>query len=163
MQQNSPFCLLDRLTDNDPSSASDAPLSRAQHREQTKRSVIRDLEWLLNAETSRDLPTDLSGSVCTLSTLDFGLPPLSGRTASELDVHSLELEIARRIQFFEPRINPQTLRVQAEQEVSLLNRHNVIGFHIHAQLMYTPSPIELTLRTQIDLESGQVHMTPLLG
>jgi type VI secretion system protein ImpF len=45
--------------------------------------------------------------------------------------------------------------VRAELDSRSLDHHNVISLHIEALLWAQPVPIELLLRTQLDLESGQ--------
>jgi type VI secretion system protein ImpF len=49
-----------------------------------------------------------------------------------------------------------TLEVRAIESESVLDTHNVIEFEIHGHLWSQPLPIEILLRTQLDLEAGQV-------
>ena len=44
---------------------------------------------------------------------------------------------------------------EGELERESLDHHNVLSLHIEALLWAQPVPIELLLRTQLDLESGQ--------
>ena len=92
----------------------------------------------------------------------FGLPALSGRAANSIDVHELEAAIRDAIVEFEPRILAATLQVRAILEASALDHHNVIGVEIHGQLWAQPVPLELLVRTEIDLETGKVEMSDLL-
>ncbi|MGC4085923.1 MAG: GPW/gp25 family protein [Vicinamibacterales bacterium] len=94
------------------------------------------------------------------SVLNYGLPALSGRTASSVEVTDLERGIRQAIVDFEPRILASTLRVKAV-EVAAFNQHNVIGVQISGQLWAQPVPIELMLRTEIDLETGRVEIADL--
>ena len=41
---------------------------------------------------------------------------------------------------------------------SVLDTHNVIEFEIHGFMWAQPVPLELLLRTQVDLEAGQVEV-----
>jgi type VI secretion system protein ImpF len=43
-----------------------------------------------------------------------------------------------------------------------LDHHNVIGVEIQGQLWAQPVPLELLVRTEIDLETGKVEMADLL-
>src|SRR6185295_16970177 len=95
------------------------------------------------------------------SVINFGLPALSGQTASTLEVQDLEREIKQAILDFEPRILPETLEVTAVGEFSQLDQHNVIGIQIRGQLWAQPVPLELLLRTEIDLETGKVQIADL--
>ena len=87
---------------------------------------------------------------------------LSGRAANSIDVHELESAIREAIVEFEPRILAGTLQVRAILEASALDHHNVIGVEIHGQLWAQPVPLELLVRTEIDLETGKVEMSDLL-
>lgn len=146
--------LLDRLTDEAPGERS-ATGGGAVSLSELRRSVLRDLNWLfntsqlLNAEESEGWPR------VRKSVVNFGLPPLSGMTASGLDVRKLERALRQAILDFEPRILPDSISVKAVHDPQSLDHHNVISLHIEALLWAQPVPIELLLRTQFDLESGQ--------
>jgi type VI secretion system protein ImpF len=95
------------------------------------------------------------------SVVNFGLPALSGRVASSLDVTELERAVRQAILDFEPRIVPSTLRVQAILSDAALDHHNVVSVQITGQLWAQPIPLELLLRTELDLESGKVEIRDL--
>ena len=78
-----------------------------------------------------------------------------------LDVQSLEARVRQAIIDFEPRIVPETLHVEAEMGDNQLDRHNVLSLSIRGQLWSIPVPLELLLRTEVDLESGQVQIEDL--
>lgn len=154
--------LLDRLTDEAP----EQPQERREHRVMSKarlrEAVLRDLRWLLNS-TRLEAGVDLAAAPhVRRSVLNFGLPAFSGRPASSLDVTELERGIRQAIVDFEPRILPGTLEVRALVDTSPIDHHNVIGVEIHGQLWAQPVPIELLVRTEIDLETGVVDIADLL-
>jgi type VI secretion system protein ImpF len=95
------------------------------------------------------------------SVLNFGLPPLSGQLASRVDVGMLERSLRDAIARFEPRILAETLRVRALESRDVLDSHNVIAFEISGQLWAQPVPLELLLRTELDLEEGKVELRDL--
>jgi type VI secretion system protein ImpF len=95
------------------------------------------------------------------SVLNFGLPALSGETASALDPTDLEQRVRDAILAFEPRILPASLRVEAIVTDTQLDQHNVISVQIEGQLWAQPVPLELLLRTEVDLETGKVEITEL--
>jgi len=146
--------LLDRLTDEAPGNAAQRG-GMSVSLSELRRSVLRDLNWLFN--TSQLMrPEELEPwPQVRNSVLNFGLPPLSGLTASGLDVVQLERTLRQAILDFEPRILPDSVLVKAELERESLDHHNVLSLHIEALLWAQPVPIELLLRTQLDLESGQ--------
>ncbi len=86
---------------------------------------------------------------------------MSGKTASSFDVSDLTRAIREAILSFEPRILPSTLEIKTLLEPGALDHHNVIGLEIHAQLWAQPVPLEFLVRTEIDLETGNVQMTDL--
>jgi type VI secretion system protein ImpF len=87
--------------------------------------------------------------------VNYGLPPLSGLCASGLDLVQLERTLRKAIIDYEPRILPDSVSVKALLERESLDHHNVVSLHIEGLLWAQPVPIELLLRTQLDLESGQ--------
>ncbi len=153
--------LLDRLTDNEPEKKLEPREHRVMSKARMRQAVIRDLAWLFN--TSR---LESGASMANLpyvrhSVVNYGLPALSGETASTLDVTLLERAIRQAILDFEPRILANTLRVSALVEASALDHHNVIGVEIHGHVWAQPVPLELLLRTEIDLETGKVQVVDL--
>ncbi|MET0210995.1 MAG: type VI secretion system baseplate subunit TssE [Burkholderiaceae bacterium] len=150
--------LLDRLTDDDPTRGDEGEERRVMSKTQLRQAVLRDLAWLFNAVQPLTRATvDQYGRVGE-SVLNFGLPSLSGQLASKVDVHLLEKAIRQAILRFEPRILPDTLEVRALESESVLDTHNVIEFDIRGHLWSQPVPLEILLRTQMDLEAGQVDV-----
>ena len=152
--------LLDRLTDEAPQSRVEAEDTRVMSKTQLRQAVLRDLGWLFNATQSlpREAQTmpELAASV-----LNYGMPSLSGQLASKLDIVQLEKMIRQAITRFEPRILPETLVVRALEFSSVLDTHNVIEFDIRGHLWAQPVPLEVMLRTQLDLEAGLVNVRDL--
>ncbi|WP_251972949.1 type VI secretion system baseplate subunit TssE [Sphaerotilus microaerophilus] len=140
--------------------AAAAPVGIDDHRVMTKaelrEAVLRDLAWLFNAVQSL-LPAEVQRTPALGdSVLNYGLPALSGQLASRIDVPWLERAMRQAILRFEPRIIAATLSVRAIEFSSVLDTHNVIEFEIRGELWAQPIPLELLLRTQVDLEAGQV-------
>lgn len=153
--------LLDRLTDLDPENKQETREQRVLSKRGLRAAVLRDLVWLFNAtrlEASQDLS---SAPHARVSVINFGLPALSGRAASSIDVNTLEQSIRQAILDFEPRVLADTLQVTALLQESQLDHHNVIGVEIHGQLWAQPVPLELLVRTEIDLETGSVNVADL--
>lgn len=142
--------LLDRLV-------RDGDAGRVISKNELRAAVLRDLSWLFNAvQPHPDWDTEHPEIAATV--LNFGMPVLAGKQASKVDVSQLERRIAQTIQAFEPRILPQTLVVQAVEASSVLDTHNVIEFEIRGHLWSIPVPLEILLRTKLDLEAGQVEV-----
>jgi type VI secretion system protein ImpF len=146
--------LLDRLTDEEPGNGA-ARGGASVSLSELRRSVLRDLNWLFNATQFMRAEALEPWPQVRNSVVNYGLPPLSGQTASGLDVVQLERALRKAIIDFEPRILPDSISVKAELERESLDHHNVLSLKIEGLLWAQPVPIELLLRTQLDLESGQ--------
>jgi len=155
--------LLDRLTDDEPGNPHEAREQRVMSKSKLRQAVLRDLAWLFNA-------TRLAGEAelarlphARRSVVNFGMPPLSGRALSSLDLPGVERAIRQVIEDFEPRILRETLQVKALVDQGDLQHHNVIGMEIRGQLWAEPVPLELLVRTEIDLETGKVELSDLVS
>ena len=149
--------LLDRLTDLAPQSQVEAEDSRVMNKSQIRDAVLRDLSWLLNSVQ----PLGTEGTPyphVVDSVLNYGLPAMSGQMASRVDVGQLERTLKQAILRFEPRVMEDSLEVKALDASSVLDTHNVIEFEIRGFMWAQPVPLELLLRTQVDLEAGQVEV-----
>ncbi len=153
--------LLDRLTDDEPDKKLEPREHRVLSKSRMRQAVLRDLAWLFNATKLESGFPMSRWPEARRSVINFGLPALSGQTASTVEIQDLERDLRQAILDFEPRILPETLEVKALVEISALDHHNVIGLEIHGQLWAQPVPIELLIRTEIDLETGKVQMADL--
>jgi type VI secretion system protein ImpF len=153
--------VLDRLTDEEPDKKQEPREARVLSKSRMRQSVLRDLAWLFNA-TRLDAVADLTKVPnVRRSVLNFGLPAMSGKTASSLDVTNLTRAVRDAILTFEPRILPASLEIKTLIEAGALDHHNVIGVEIHGQLWAQPVPLEFLVRTDFDLETGKVRVTDL--
>jgi type VI secretion system protein ImpF len=154
--------LLDRLTDDDVETRSEAGESRVIHRQRLRDLVLRDLAWLFNAVSPGPSTIDWAGAEhARRSVLNYGLPALSGATASTIDPMELQSRVRQAILDHEPRILPETLEVEVVLSEEQMDHHNQIGFRITGQLWAQPVPLELLLHTDIDLETGRVAVREL--
>jgi type VI secretion system protein ImpF len=151
--------LLDRLIDADPTMRSEAEYSRSMNRGAYRQSVLRDMRWLFNA-VNTEAEIDFDGfPQARNSTINFGLPALSGQRFSELDWVKIEAMVRDAIVRFEPRVLPDTVEVSAITSADVAGHHNLLAFEIRGQLWSEPYPLDLLLRSQIDLESGVVSVS----
>jgi len=153
--------LLDRLTDEDPESRVETGETRVINRQRLRELVLRDLAWLFNATSPSGAIDFSSAPQAERSVLNYGLPALSGQSASTLDPTMLENRVRQAILDHEPRILPGTLVVEALVNDIQLDHHNQIGLRISGQLWAQPVPLELLLHTDIDLETGRVAVREL--
>jgi type VI secretion system protein ImpF len=152
--------LLDRLTDDEPDKKLEPRQQRVISKRRMREAVLRDLAWLFNTTRLDPNMDPVKFPYARASVVNYGLPPLSGKTASSLEVVDLERAIRQSILDYEPRILPASLRVRA-LEVGNFDHHNVIGVEISGQLWAQPVPLEVLVRTEIDLETGLVEIADL--
>lgn len=150
--------LLDRLTDHDPGRKTEGRAERVISRAQLRASVLRDLSWLFNT-------TNLSGEIdftgyplAAQSTINYGLVPLAGKLLSSLDLAELDQALKQAIIAFEPRILRHTVSVRGVPAGDAQAHHNVLAFEITGSLWAHPYPLELLLKTEVDLESGEIRI-----
>ena len=152
--------LLDRLADDDPSRATEGREARSVRLQKLRGNVLRDLDRLFNATQSSDDHV-LGDELLSGSVINYGLPGLAGRPASQVDLTELARMLREVIVRFEPRILAHTLKVSAERTRD--GWHNVLAFRIEGQVWSQPVPLEIVLRTEIDLESGSTHVVDSMG
>lgn len=150
--------LLDRLTDDEPDKKQEPRERRVLTKSQLRAAVLRDLTWLLNSvQLSAGVDLDAYPEV-QRSVLNYGLPSLSGETAATIEIGEVEQAIRAAILRFEPRLLPESLKIEIVEDGSVLDWHNIISIRISAQLWAQPVPLEMLLRTEFDLETGQVNL-----
>ena len=155
--------LLDRLCDDEPENRNETLQFSVVSKGRLKRMVLRDLSWLLNTTAHHtDDQLDDHPEV-KRSVINYGIPVLSGKNFSSVDWNELERGIQEAVEFFEPRILPETLKVTAIRPSDSLGHHNLVQFELRGELWSIPFPIELLIRSELDLESGQSRLTDQLS
>lgn len=153
--------LLDRLVDEAPDEKQEAHAGRVLGKERLRAAVLRDLAWLFNCARPGAGTGLQDYEQVRRSVLNFGLPAMAGETASTLDLMGIERGIMQAILDFEPRIVPASLQVRALELDSLLDQHNIVRIEIRGDLWAHPVPLEMCLRTEVDLETGVVELVDL--
>ena len=149
--------LLDRLTDQRPDKTKESSSQQVLSQKQFKEAVIRDLAWLLNT-TSLDSVLDLSAfPEVRHSTLNYGMPDISGHTSHSIDTIALQKSLQRVIYEFEPRIIHNSLKVSVHSDPDDMT-HNSLVFAIEGIVFGQPMPFQVILRSELDLECGQFNL-----
>lgn len=154
--------LLDRLIDDHPTERRESRDQRFITQQRLRDLVLRDLSWLLNScslETVMDL--DDYPEVKT-STLNYGIIDLTGKTAAGIIGDDLEGLVRQAIFNFEPRILPQSLDLRLASDALRMDEHT-LAFEIEGALWGQPVPSQVYLRTEIDLEIGEVRVSDSHG
>jgi type VI secretion system protein ImpF len=149
-----PF-LFDRLMDDTPGASKESREKNVMSTQQLKAALLRDLGDLLNtaAPVSSEGITEFPNIAA--SVLNYGVPDLTGLTASAVTGASLERDILHAIQLFEPRLEKKSVnvRVLADQEGA---HPNAIVLEIRGQVIANSLPEMLYIKSELDLESGQL-------
>ena len=149
--------LLDRLTDDEPDKTQESREKRVLSMNRLRECVLRDLAWLLNAVRMPSGEEIERYPFAAHSVINYGLPPLSGNIVHGLDINELENTLRQAICDFEPRILRNSVKVRAILMRDLM-AHNTLSFEITGDLWAQPLPLQLYLKTEIDLENGQVRI-----
>ncbi len=170
-------CLLDRIVGDTALGHMRGPsgLTAREMRE----ALRRDLAWLLSAKglgaahqarrwTAEEFRVgadqdDVESRYPNLdefprvaaSVLNFGGPVLAGRASSSIDAAQVEREVEAAIRAYEPRIDSRSLKVHVLLREDQMNR-NALLLTIEGTMWAQPMPEHLYLRTEVDLESGNV-------
>jgi type VI secretion system protein ImpF len=154
--------LLDRLTDNEPDHTTESREQRVLSFRQLRQSVLRDLSWLLNTSALESM-VDLSDvPYAARSVINYGTPALSGTNVSSVDVPKIEKKIKQAIIDFEPRIMPDSIKLELITTDQQMNQQ-AMCFKIEGDLWAQPLPIHLYIRSDLDLETGEVTVKDLGG
>ncbi len=153
--------LLDRLTDSEPRKQQEPRENRVLSLKRLREAVLRDLAWLFNANNLASVQGLEYYPLVSHSVLNYGIPDMAGRTVSTLEITELERALRQAVCDFEPRILRHTVKVTAlpREEIS----HNTIAFEISGELWAQPAPLPVILRTELDLEDGEVSVTEGTG
>jgi len=154
--------LLDRLTDEEPEKKSEPKERRGLTHARLRKSVLRDLNWLFNSSNLASVQNLDDCPEVAKSVLNYGLPGFSGHTISGVDILEIERLLKQAILDFEPRILRRTIKIRLnvdEQQMS----HNAMTFYIEGELWADPVPLHIYLKTELDLESGDLKIFESAG
>ncbi|WP_293372426.1 type VI secretion system baseplate subunit TssE [Nevskia sp.] len=154
--------LLDRLTDDEPEVRDESRERRVISATRLRDCVTRDLAWLLNAvQIEATVGLDDFPEV-RRSVINYGIPDLTGVALSRINVDRLSQSVREAILRFEPRLNAASLRVIVESNSNRMDRAALV-FRIESEMWAQPIPLNLYLKTEVDLETGRLNVTEALG
>jgi type VI secretion system protein ImpF len=154
--------LLDRLTDDHPEKKQESREQRVLSLQQLRQSVLRDLSWLFNTVNLSAIQDITEYPNVANTVINYGMPDLAGHTASSVQIHALEQLLRQAILDFEPRLIRNSVRVKLKVSESRMN-HNAMTFDIYGELWADPAPLHMYMKTEIDLEIGDVNITEHMG
>jgi type VI secretion system protein ImpF len=142
--------VLDRLIDEEPERAVEAPPTRSRSIEDLKQSVKRDLEWLLNTRQNvADFPSGLKELTRSLAL--YGLPDFSAFSVKRpSDQVRLQRILEMAISEFEPRLENVIVTLIPVRDIE-----QKLRFRIDARLRVEPAPEPVTFDTVLQAVSNQ--------
>jgi type VI secretion system protein ImpF len=154
--------LLDRLTDFAPAEKAESREQRVMSSRQLRQSVLRDISWLLNTTAYEALEDLSSAPYVARSVINYGIPALSGTNFSSVDAGNLERKLKQAIVDFEPRILANSLKIEIIMASDQMSQ-NSLSFKIEGDLWAQPLPVHLFIRSDLDLETGEVTVKEIGG
>jgi type VI secretion system protein ImpF len=152
--------LLDRLTDQEPKNTAESRTNRVWSPRKLRDCVIRDLTWLLNTGHLESLEKLNHHPLVAHSVLNYGIPDWAGKAATAKDLDEMERDLHQAILDYEPRILEDTVRVKCILSPDQMT-HNALRFDIEGELWGYPMPEKLYLKTEVDLDTGDVNIENL--
>ena len=101
-------------------------------------------------------------SLAAHSVINYGIPDLTGSTASGVKATAIEQYVKQAIWDFEPRILRDSVRVKvsvSEQKMS----NKTMTLDIEGYLWAQPMPLHLYLKTELDMELGSISIKDIGG
>ena len=148
--------LLDRLTDDAPDKTQEAKSERIINVDRLRLIVQRDLTWLLNTGNYETLLDSKRFPNVLNSVINFGVRDVSGNTATASRAEEIRGIIREAIVRFEPRIDPATLEVNLHIRDD--RSRSIASYDIRADLWAQPLPLELYLRSEVNLATGELKL-----
>ncbi len=148
--------LLDRLTDDDPFEVKESRDSRVIDLRQLREILQRDLAWLLNTTNSASFIDEEVYPHTFKSVVNYGISDVAGDYSTLDRVELIRKSIVAAVQVFEPRIHPGSLNVKLQDGHK--GRKSVVSFDIRADMWAQPLPIELYLRSSVDVTTGELEL-----
>ena len=148
--------LLDRLTDDDPGNFKESRDSRVIDLGRLREIIQRDLSWLLNTNNIEStLDTKVYPNI-TRSVLNYGLREVSGEYSTVERAELIRKSIEKAISIHEPRIIKGSVEVTLSPDEK--DAAMTVALNIRADMWAQPLPLELYLRSKVDVTTGEVSV-----
>ena len=150
--------LLDRLTDEAPSEKQESRSHRAIDISRLREIIKRDLAWLLNTNSLGAMLDEKSYPHVAKSVLNYGVREVAGEYSTSQRVEMIRKSILHAITVHEPRIIRGSTAVELRTEDGKGKGETLIAFDIHADMWAQPMPMELYLRSEVDVTTGELEL-----
>ena len=152
LERNVQPSLLDRLTDLDPRTATDATVSREESIRRYRAAVQRDVEVLLNTRrTMVTAPAQFSN--VTHSVYEYGLPDTTALAVGTSEGRDALVVLVRdTLQRFEPRLTNIRVKLVSSDRM----RTQQVRFAVEATLRMDPTPEQVVFDSVLEIASGNI-------
>jgi type VI secretion system protein ImpF len=142
--------VLDRLIDEEPKSAVEAPMTRSESLRRLKAAVRRDLEWLLNARQPVQAPPE--GAIeLDKSVYCFGLPDICSMNLASIRNRS---DLARIMETLIATFEPRLIGTRVSLTPGAAGPVPHLRFSIEGLLAIDPMPEHVSFDTLLDVSAG---------
>jgi type VI secretion system protein ImpF len=142
--------ILDRLTDEQPDVKTDPYLSMSESLRRFRRSIKRDLEFLLNSVRNSD-PLPESYKELRKSLYLYGLPDLN---SVALENQQDEARLVRSLEDAISRFEPRFSRVHVTAYERLTKKKSSLLFRVEALLLIDPAPEPISFDTVLEVSKA---------
>ena len=132
-----------------------APISEAALRREVS-SDLADVLNTVNLEAAMDLE---DAPEVARSVLNFGFPDLASITIDENRVGALSQDIEQALKTFEPRLDPETLKVARDPYVDA--DALLIKFFVKADLRTEPVNVAVEFVAEVELDTAKIKVERL--
>jgi type VI secretion system protein ImpF len=146
--------LLDRLRDDEVHVTQESHGKRVISTARLREHVVRDLGWLFNCIRQWSAAELVGLPYVEGSVLNYGMPDLTGAAIAGMDTEPLRRCIHAAICAFEPRLDPETLHISVRIDASRMD-WAALFFSIESTMWAQPLPLDLYLKTEVDLKTGR--------
>lgn len=148
--------LLDRLTDNEPGNLKETRDARVIDISRLRDIIQRDLSWLLNTTNTEHSFDAAALPNVARSVVNYGLREVSGEFSTAERAEQIRRSIQRAISIYEPRIIDGTVEVTLNPVDT--GNDMMVALVIRAEMWAQPLPLELYLRSQVDVTTGEISV-----
>ncbi len=148
--------LLDRLTDNEPGNLKETRDARVIDITRLREIIQRDLSWLLNTTNTESSFDATALPNVAKSVINYGLREVSGEFTTEERAEKIRRSIQQAISTYEPRIIKGTVDVMLNPDGA--GSDMMVALIIRADMWAQPLPLELYLRSQVDVTTGEISV-----
>ena len=150
--------LFDRLRDDAPLRQTESADEYTVTRAQMRGIIQRDLTYLLNTTNREDEIDRRRFPEASSSTINYGVPPVSGSYMAEHKWENIIVIVQRAIENFEPRLIPGSLKIKPLLKEDAPHRYNVLLFEISGLIHMDPYPMAFTAQSSLDLETSRMQV-----